>query len=368
MKRCSCIHSHSQHSFQPEKYLTRDLNDGYLYIQVKYYIVHRNATSYLDKIEAQHNVIARDFNMSNSDINHVPKSGVYNFSYLRGNCKMRLVPFDIRNSDNIIYIANNTIPQSGFSNLDEIETFINQETQLNVPEANIMNIYVCDLKDNLLGQAELYSNHCVLNIKSIGGPDNPGDAYYNDYNIGRTATHELGHCFGLPHTFTDTQSCPSKPYVDDIPKQKNPNYDAFLHLSSSGHWDGKLDNAYRDCKAPDFNIPNVNPPYSCVASCQHGPYEMFMNFMDYANDHNAIMFTKKQVKLMRSFIIYGDVFVLQPGPEIPPDVPNSTVAETDVIPDNNSTNKTILIVMITILIIAIILISAVFAYIYFKKR
>jgi hypothetical protein len=83
------------------------------------------------------------------------------------------------------------------------------------------------------------------------------------YNLGRTATHEVGHWLNLIHIWGDRLDCGGTDFVDDTPPAQAPNY-------------GK----------PDF--PHV--------SCSNGPNgDMFMNYMDYVDDAVMIMFTPGQV-------------------------------------------------------------------------
>ena len=84
------------------------------------------------------------------------------------------------------------------------------------------------------------------------------------FNLGRTATHEIGHWLNLFHIWGDDGSgCSGSDMVDDTPNQGGPNFGvpAFPHLSCS-------------------NAPNG---------------DMFMNYMDYVDDAAMFMFTPGQV-------------------------------------------------------------------------
>jgi hypothetical protein len=88
------------------------------------------------------------------------------------------------------------------------------------------------------------------------------------FNLGRTATHEVGHYFNLRHIWGDTEDCSGSDFVADTPNAAGPNYGT-----------------------PKF--PSV--------SCSNGPNgDMFMNYMDYVDDAAMFLFTAQQVVRMRT--------------------------------------------------------------------
>lgn len=96
----------------------------------------------------------------------------------------------------------------------------------------------------------------VIGAKYVG---NSGPANY-PYNLGRTATHEIGHWMNLRHIWGDTYC--GDDYVSDTPVHDGPNY----------------------------GYP-VFPKYSL---CDGQPIEMTMNFMDNTDDRAKFMFTYGQ--------------------------------------------------------------------------
>ncbi len=87
------------------------------------------------------------------------------------------------------------------------------------------------------------------------------------YNLGRVAVHEIGHFFGLDHTWGGDEACETDDGVDDTPLQQR---------------------AYKGCPA--------HPQATC------GSNDMFMNFMDYVDDGCMVMFTQGQVERMLAVI------------------------------------------------------------------
>jgi hypothetical protein len=132
-----------------------------------------------------------------------------------------------------------------------------------------LNIWACSLGDSLLGYAQFPGGPAdtdgvvILNTAfgTVGSAAAP-------FNLGRTATHEIGHWLNLRHIWGDTENCSGTDFVDDTPNAMLPNF-------------GK----------PAF--PHV--------SCGNGPNgDMFMNYMDYVDDDSMVMFTAGQVARMHA--------------------------------------------------------------------
>jgi hypothetical protein len=88
------------------------------------------------------------------------------------------------------------------------------------------------------------------------------------FNLGRTATHEVGHWLDLFHIWGDENDCTGDDLVADTPRQKDHNFNK-----------------------PTF--PHV--------TCGNGPNgDMFMNYMDYVDDDAMMMFSAGQVARMQA--------------------------------------------------------------------
>ncbi len=132
-----------------------------------------------------------------------------------------------------------------------------------------LNLWVCPLGGGLLGYAQFpggpaATDGVVINYRALG---TKGTAQA-PFDLGRTATHEVGHYFNLRHIWGDTEDCSGTDYVPDTPNCAGPNYGT-----------------------PAF--PTV--------TCNNGPNgDMFVNYMDYVDDVAMFMFTAQQVLRMRA--------------------------------------------------------------------
>lgn len=120
-----------------------------------------------------------------------------------------------------------------------------------------LNLYVYTLGGGVLGFA--YPNGMQAVHITDGAFGNTSGAY----NMGRTATHEVGHHFNLTHLWGDA-ACGTD-NVADTPPQQNPNYGCPNHPSTS---------------------------------CTNTIGDMFMNYMDYSNDACMNAFTNGQKSRM----------------------------------------------------------------------
>jgi Pregnancy-associated plasma protein-A/Putative metal-binding motif len=160
-----------------------------------------------------------------------------------------------------IDITDNT----NWSNQQSTNTERQMKSTLAVDPATTLNIYTVNYAQDFLGWAYYpsdfpendYMHGVVLLYSSLPAG---GSAPYNE---GDTGTHEVGHYFGLYHTFEGGCSFPGD-YVDDTPREESAAYGC-----PSG----------RD-SCPD---PGEDPIY---------------NFMDYSDDACMDHFTAGQAELM----------------------------------------------------------------------
>jgi hypothetical protein len=145
------------------------------------------------------------------------------------------------------------------------------------PASSYLNIWSCNLGQSLLGYAQFpggaaATDGVVLLYSSIGSMAQHGTAA--PYDLGRTATHEVGHWLNCYHIWGDDGSgCTGSDNCSDTPNQGSENYGC-----------------------PSF--PHV--------SCSNGPNgDMFMNYMDYTDDACMYMFTNGQSSRMNALFTTG---------------------------------------------------------------
>jgi hypothetical protein len=153
------------------------------------------------------------------------------------------------------------------------------------PAESYLNIWVIHFSDNFIGFAQLplktgtnlsglddsstdrLTDGVVVDSQTFGSSFN-GFGSFNllpAYNHGRTATHEIGHFFGLRHTWGDT-NCGTD-YVSDTPPQQT---------------------STTNC-----------PSHPAINTCNgESVAKMFQNYMDYTNDVCMNLFTQGQVQRM----------------------------------------------------------------------
>jgi len=136
-----------------------------------------------------------------------------------------------------------------------------------------MNLWVCNLEPPILGYAEYPGGSALTDGVVIGyqyfgtiGTASP------PFNLGRTATHEVGHWLYLYHIWGDDNgSCAGSDLVADTPNQGAENY-----------------------SCPNFPLLDACSPVS--------PGVMFMNYMDYTDDRCMNIFSLGQSSRMNTVL------------------------------------------------------------------
>jgi hypothetical protein len=231
------------------------------------HLVYKDAADNLSdaQIQSQLDVLNADYNAANPDRPQVPSV----WTSLVGNAKIN---FKLAKKDPAgaatTGVNRRKTTANGFGQNDGVKFQSSGGLDAWDPE-RYLNIWVCELTDGLLGYAQFpggprETDGVVIRNSAFGS----GGSAASPFNLGRTATHEVGHFLNLRHIWGDTEDCSGSDMVPDTPRAQLPNYGT-----------------------PTF--PHV--------TCNNGPNgDMFMNYMDYVDDKAMFMFTSGQVARMRA--------------------------------------------------------------------
>jgi hypothetical protein len=146
------------------------------------------------------------------------------------------------------------------------------------PATSYLNLWVCNLSGGVLGYAQFpggaaATDGVVLLYSSVGSMLSPTAGA--PYNLGRTATHEVGHWLNLYHIWGDDgTACTGSDNCSDTPNQAGENYGCPAYPKTDG----------------------------CTSA---SPGVMFMNYMDYTDDNCMNMFTAGQSTRMNALFASG---------------------------------------------------------------
>jgi Pregnancy-associated plasma protein-A len=241
---------------------------GVTVIPVVVHVVHKTSAQDISdaQIQSQIDVLNRDYRKTNPDASATPAA----FSPLVADAR---VEFELATTDpngaatnGIDRVATTT---DTFSNDDHVKASATGGADP-WPSDRYLNLWVCQLGGGLLGYAQFPGGPTdtdgVVILHSGFGTTGTAAA---PFNLGRTATHEIGHWLNLRHIWGDDGTgCNGSDFVNDTPNAAGPNYGA-----------------------PAF--PHV--------TCMNGANgDLFMNYMDYVDDAAMVMFTNDQVTRMQA--------------------------------------------------------------------
>ena len=237
-------------------------------IPVVVHVVYRtNAQNISDaQIQAQIDVLNEDFGRTNPDSVNTPPG----FTSVAGSTNFQ---FCLAQQDPAGQLTNGidrrlTTLQSFQAN-DDVKSYATGG--LDAWDVNkYLNIWVCNLSGGILGYGELPSSVHTTTYGVVVAYDafGKGGSAASPYNLGRTCTHEISHCFRLYHIWGDDNgTCSGSDYVNDTPNKGDATFGCLTYPA--------LDN--------------------CTAV---SPGIMFMNYMDYSDDNCLNLFTKNQASRM----------------------------------------------------------------------
>ena len=232
------------------------------------------------QVLSQIKVINDDFERMNSDASKTPSE----FILVAG---MMNITFVMAKQDPNGIATNGIVRVQGTQTSWNISDDYTLKALSYWPAEEYLNIWVVNLSASLLGYTQLpisslslqglqnssidrLTDGVVVDYQAYGTINASGGGSFNlltKYNLGRTATHEIGHFFGLRHVWGDANSCDpavSTDYVNDTPIQDT-----------------------------DYNglCPNTT-------QVECGGHTMYSNYMNYTNDACMNIFSQGQVGRM----------------------------------------------------------------------
>jgi hypothetical protein len=243
---------------------------GITTIPIVVHVVHNEANPEQNisdaQIRSQIDVLNRDYRSQNPDAALTP--GVFKPLIADAQIEFRLADKDPLGNPTA-GITNKPTTVEGFTTDDSVKSTATGGDDP-WPADRYLNIWVAALTGGLLGYAQFpggpgATDGVVITHTAFGtlGSARP------PFNLGRTATHEIGHWLNLRHIWGDDGTgCNGSDFVDDTPNQGGPNRGkpTFPHLS-----------------------------------CGNGPNgDLFCDFMDYVDDAAMVMFTAGQALRMQA--------------------------------------------------------------------
>jgi hypothetical protein len=246
-------------AFTEKAMLSGRLVNGKVEIPVVVNVLYRTAAENISlaQIQSQIDVLNEDFNATNSDFTSTPDL----FSGVAANVGITFV------LQNVVRKSTRT---TSFSTNDAMKS-ASKGIAPTTP-TTVLNMWSCNLGGGILGYAQFpggssATDGVVMDNNAFGRTGTVSGVY----NLGRTATHEVGHWMNLRHIWGDA-TCGSD-LVSDTPTHNTANYGV--------------------------------PAYPHYSTCTGTPVEMTMNYMDYTDDRGMYMFTNGQKSRMAAIFVSG---------------------------------------------------------------
>ena len=215
------------------------------------------------------------------------------------------------------------------SNISVLDSTVKGQSPA-VESNRYLNVWVADFGGGLLGYAqfpwELQSAPSTDGVVIAKGTFGENPAYQN-FNLNKTLTHEVGHWLGLYHTFQDTFN------------YSGGNID-YSESTSPEEFKGDCIIDTPPQKDPSYGNPFENPtswPMSRPNDENQAYHHMFMDFMDYSDDIAMFMFTKDQASKIRQMIHLYRPDILNGNPEPQPEPEPEPEPQPEPEPDTFTT-------------------------------
>jgi hypothetical protein len=243
-----------------EKILSGRLVNGKIEIPVVVNVLYRTTAENISaaQIQSQIDVLNKDFNALNTDYNSVPAL----FSGVKANIGITFV---------LDQIIRKSTTKTSWGTNDAMKKTAQGGIAPTSPTTKL-NMWSCTIGGGILGYAQFpggasSTDGVVIDPKYFG----LSGAANAPFNLGRTATHEVGHWMNLRHIWGDA-TCGSD-LVADTPTHNTANYGV--------------------------------PAYPHYSTCSGTPVEMTMNYMDYVDDNAMYMFSTGQKNRISAIFASG---------------------------------------------------------------
>ena len=238
----------------------RLLANGDIEIPVVVNVLYKTAAENvsIEQIQSQINVLTEDFAATNADHNTTSTYG----SVKAGDLRVRFV---------LDTVIRKSTTKSSWRTDDSMKKTSRGGINPTSPTTK-MNVWVCTLSGGVLGYAQFPGGSAATDgIVILNTAFGRTGTAAGVFNLGRTATHEVGHWLNLRHIWGDA-TCGSD-LVNDTPTHNTANYGC----PATGH----------------------------ASTCSGNPVEMTMNYMDYTDDRCMYMFSAGQGSRMNATFVAG---------------------------------------------------------------
>ncbi|MFV8365820.1 zinc metalloprotease [Flavobacterium sp. XS1P27] len=247
-------------AFTQKAMLSGRLVNGKVEIPVVVNVLYKTAAENISnaQIQSQIDVLNADFNATNPDFSSTPAL----FSGVAANVGITFV---------LETVNRKSTTKTSWGTRDAMKKTKQGGLDPTSPTTKL-NMWACTIGGGILGYAQFpggstTTDGVVIDSKYFGLS---GSGAY-PYNLGRTATHEVGHWMNLRHIWGDA-ACGSD-LVSDTPTHDTANYGV--------------------------------PAYPHYSTCTGTPVEMTMNYMDYTDDRGMYMFSNGQKSRMAAIFVSG---------------------------------------------------------------
>jgi hypothetical protein len=256
-QRMAAIEDFTQEAIRSGK-LSRLVN-GVIEIPVVVHVLYNTTAQNINdlQINSQIAVLNEDFQNQNADRGNLPPSSFQTVASTGMNIRFVLSKIIRKYTKVKSFTTNDAMKSTNRGGSDPVDATMN------------LNMWSCNLGNGVLGYAQFpggstKTDGVVILYSAFGSREKyPSGTYASRFDLGRTATHEVGHWMNLRHIWGDDNgACTGSDQVDDTPNQGGENYGLPVY-------------------------PHV--------SCGNTPKgDMFMNYMDYTDDKGMYMFSVKQ--------------------------------------------------------------------------